>query len=155
MSEQHGAGVSAKLGGREIAVGKLAWILDGSPEPPEVSVFRGRVTKVSPTIVYVSIDGAIAGALVFDDQVRADAALTMRALRRTGVDKIVMATGDHPLVTRSVGMTIGVDDILAGLPRRHHRRRFLHSKTCSGPASRSWWETGSTTLPPWQRPTLG
>ena len=74
VNEQHGAGVSAKLGGREIAVGKLAWILDGSPEPPEVSVFRGRVTKVSPTIVYVSIDGEIAGALVFDDQVRADAA---------------------------------------------------------------------------------
>ena len=113
VNEQHGAGVSAKLGGREIAVGKLAWILDGSPEPPEVSVFRGRVTKVSPTIVYVSIDGAIAGALVFDDQVRADAAYTMRALRRTGVDKIVMATGDHPLVARSVGMAIGVDDILA------------------------------------------
>ncbi len=113
VNEEHGAGVSAKLGGREIAVGKLAWILDGSPEPPEVSVFRGRVTKVSPTIVYVSIDGAIAGALVFDDQVRADAAYTMRALRRTGVDKIVMATGDHPLVARSVGMAIGVDDILA------------------------------------------
>jgi len=112
-NEQHGAGVSAKLGGQEIAVGKLAWIVDGSPEPPEVSAFRGRVAKVSPTVVYVSIDGAIAGALVFDDQVRADAAYTMRALRRTGVDKIVMATGDHPLVARSVGMAIGVDDILA------------------------------------------
>jgi heavy metal translocating P-type ATPase len=112
-NEQHGAGVSAKLGGQEIAVGKLAWIVDGSPEPPEVSVFRGRVAKVSPTVVYVSIDGAIAGALVFDDQVRADAAYTMRALRRSGVDKIVMATGDHPLVARSVGMAIGVDDILA------------------------------------------
>ena len=113
VNEQHGAGVSAKLKGQEIAVGKLGWILDGSPEPPAVSGFRGRVTKVSPTIVYVSIDGAIAGALVFDDQLRADAAYTMRALRRTGVDKIVMATGDHPLVARSVGMAIGVDDILA------------------------------------------
>lgn len=113
VNEEHGAGVSAKLGGHDIAVGKLAWILDGSPEPPAVSVFRGRVAKVSPTVVYVSIDGAIAGALVFDDEVRADAAYTMRALRRTGVEKIVMATGDHPLVARSVGMAIGVDDILA------------------------------------------
>lgn len=112
-NEHHGAGVAGKLGGREIAVGKLAWILDGSPEPPAVSVFRGRVTQVSPMTVYVSIDGAIAGALVFDDKVRADAAYTTRALRRIGVDKIVMATGDHPLVARSVGMAIGVDDILA------------------------------------------
>ncbi len=113
VSERHGAGVSAKLGGREIAVGKLAWILDGSPEPAAVEVFRSRVTRVSPTVVYVSIDGEIAGALVFDDQVRADAAYTIRALRRTGVEKVVMATGDNPLVARSVGMAIGVDDILA------------------------------------------
>ena len=113
VNEQHGAGVSAKLGGREVAVGKLAWILDGSREPAAVSVFRGRVTRVSPTVVYISIGGEIAGALVFDDQVRADAAYTIRALRRTGVEKVVMATGDHPLVARSVGMAIGVDDILA------------------------------------------
>jgi heavy metal translocating P-type ATPase len=112
-SEQHGAGVSAKLGGREVAVGKLAWILDGSPEPAAIAVFRSRVSKVSPTVVYISIDGAITGALVFDDQVRADAAYTIRALRRIGVEKVVMATGDHPLVARSVGMAIGVDDILA------------------------------------------
>jgi heavy metal translocating P-type ATPase len=112
-SEQHGAGVSANLGGREVAVGKLAWILDGVPEPDAITEFRSRVSKVSPTVVYISIDGAIAGALVFDDQVRADAAYTIRALRRTGVEKVVMATGDHPLVARSVGMAIGVDDILA------------------------------------------
>ncbi|MEX1091873.1 MAG: heavy metal translocating P-type ATPase [Acidimicrobiia bacterium] len=112
-SEQHGAGVSANLDGHEVAVGKLAWILDGSPEPDAITVFRRRVGKVSPTVVYISIDGAIAGALVFDDQVRADAAYTIRALRRTGVKKVVMATGDHPLVARSVGMAIGVDDILA------------------------------------------
>ncbi len=113
VDEQHGAGVSAKVGQREVAVGKLAWILDGSPEPPEVGVFRARVTRVSPTVVYVSVDGEIAGALVFDDRMRPDAAYTIRALRRTGVDKVVMATGDHPLVARSVGIAIGVDDILA------------------------------------------
>jgi heavy metal translocating P-type ATPase len=113
VNEQHGAGVSGKLGGREIAVGKLVWILDGTPESAAVSAFRSRVTRVSPTVVYVAVDGQIAGAIVFDDQVRADAAYTIRALRRTGVEKVVMATGDHPLVARSVGMAIGVDDILA------------------------------------------
>lgn len=113
VNEQHGAGVIADIEGREVAVGKLAWILDGSPEPPEISRFRRHVARVSPTVVYVSVDGSIAGALVFDDQVRADAAYTIRALRRTGVEKVVMATGDHPLVARSVGMAIGVDDILA------------------------------------------
>jgi soluble P-type ATPase len=112
-AEQHGAGVVADVDGREVAVGKLAWILDGSPEPAEVARFRSRVARVSPTVVYISVDKAIVGALVFDDQVRADASTTIRALRRTGVEKVVMATGDHPVVARSVGMAIGVDDILA------------------------------------------
>jgi heavy metal translocating P-type ATPase len=113
VSEQHGSGVSAKIGGRDVAVGKLSWILDGAPETTEVSAFRSRVRRVSPTVVYVSIDGEVAGALVFDDQVRGDAVYTIRALRRTGVEKVVMATGDRPLVARSVGLAIGVDDVLA------------------------------------------
>jgi heavy metal translocating P-type ATPase len=113
VSEQHGAGVSAKIGGREVAVGKLAWILEGAPEPAAVTAFRSRVSRISPTVVYISIDGEIAGALVFDDQVRGDAVYTIRALRRAGIENVVMATGDHPLVARSVGMAIGVDDILA------------------------------------------
>ena len=113
VTEQHGAGVVADVDGHEVAVGKLAWILNDSPEPPEVGRFRSRVSRVSPTVVYISVDGSTVGALVFDDQVRADAAYTIRALRRTGVEKVVMATGDHPVVARSVGMAIGVDDILA------------------------------------------
>lgn len=113
VTEQHGAGVAAYLMGRKVAVGKLGWLLDGTSEPPEVERFRRRVARVSPTVVYASVDGSISGALVFDDQVRADAAYTIRALRRTGVDKVIMATGDHPVVARSVGMAIGVDDILA------------------------------------------
>lgn len=113
VDEHHGAGVSAKLDGRDVAVGKLAWILDGAPEPTAIRAFRSHVARVSPTVVYVSVDGAVVGALVFDDRVRPDAAYTIRALRRTGVEKIVMATGDHQIVARSVGMAIGVDDILA------------------------------------------
>jgi heavy metal translocating P-type ATPase len=113
VSEQHGAGVSAKVAGREVAVGKMAWILDGASEPAAVASFRSRVARISPTVVYIAIDGEVAGALVFDDQIRGDAVYTIRALRRTGVEKVVMATGDHPLVARSVGLAIGVDDVLA------------------------------------------
>lgn len=113
VSDVHGSGVAAKVGDREVAVGKLSWILDGSPEPDPVRSFRNSVGSVSPTLVYVAVDGRPTGAIVFDDRVRADAAYTIRALRRCGVDQIIMATGDQPIVARSVGMSIGVDDVLA------------------------------------------
>ena len=113
VNEQHGAGVSAKLGGREIAVESSPGSSTGLRSRPQ----SASSEVASPGFHQLSCTSRsmaqIAGALVFDDQVRADAAYTIRALRRTGVEKVVMATGDHPLVARSVGMAIGVDDILA------------------------------------------
>lgn len=113
VTERRGDGVSARINGRSVAVGKLSWLLDGSSLPSEVAAFQGRVSKVSPTLVYLATNGEISGALVFDDRVRGDAAYTLRGLRRAGVEQIVMATGDQPLVARSVGVGIGVDDILS------------------------------------------
>lgn len=108
-----GSGVSAKLNGRDVAIGKLRWLLNGRREPDVVADFRRRMARVAPTAVYVAIDEEIVAGFVFDDQLRPDAAHTVRALRRLGVDKVVMATGDHPEVARAVGIAVGVDDVLA------------------------------------------
>lgn len=131
VDEVHGGGITAKLGTLTVAVGKLPWLLNGAPEPPEINRFRTRVARVSPTMVYVAVDGEVAGALVFDDQVRPDAPYTIRALRRTGVDQVVMATGDHPSVARSVAIGIGVDDFLAEATPEE-KVRALHELRRSG-----------------------
>ena len=111
--ETAGSGVKGRLDGRTVAVGRLDWLLDGDPAPASVAEFRRRIAKVAPTAVYVAVDDAVVAGLVFDDGIRPDAAHTIRALRRLGVKKIIMATGDHPVVARSVGKAIGVDDVLA------------------------------------------
>lgn len=113
VAETAGSGVEASIDGRNVAVGKLEWLLDGDPVPPSVADFRRRISKVAPTAVFVAVDGAVVAGLVFDDEIRPDAAHTIRTLRRLGVNKIIMATGDHPVVARSVGTAIGVDDVLA------------------------------------------
>lgn len=112
-SETVGDGVSAGMGDRKVAVGQLKWLLNGRPEPAAVTAFRKRSHRIGPTAAYVSIDDEIAAAIIFDDRIRSDAAATIRALRRTGVDRIVMATGDHETMARSVGMAVGVDEVLA------------------------------------------
>jgi heavy metal translocating P-type ATPase len=113
VNEVPGSGVSARLDGVEIAVGRLQWLLGDDPVPPNVAEFRRRMARMAPTAVYVAVNDAMAAAMVFDDEIRPDAARTIRALRRTGVRKVVMATGDHPVVARSVGIAVGVDDVLA------------------------------------------
>jgi heavy metal translocating P-type ATPase len=113
VTEVPGAGVSASVRAKRVSVGKLEWILDGRPESAEVGDARRRLMRFAPLSVYVAVDGEPAAALTFDDTIRPDAASTIRSLRRLGVERIVMATGDHPVAARSVGMAIDVDQILA------------------------------------------
>jgi Cu2+-exporting ATPase len=63
--------------------------------------------------VFVSIDGSVAGALILDDPIRPDTPRVLRTLRRAGVKRVVMVTGDHPDVAESVGISVGVDRILS------------------------------------------
>jgi soluble P-type ATPase len=63
--------------------------------------------------VFVGVDGEVAGALVIDDPIRPDTPRVIRALRRSGIERVVMVTGDHPDVAESVGAALGVDRILS------------------------------------------
>ncbi len=113
IAEVPGSGVAAKVGSSSVAVGKLEWLLEGRAEPDAIATTRRRLMRLAHLAVYVAIDGDIAGVITFDDTIRPDAASTIRALRRIGVERIVMATGDHPVVARSVGTAIDVDRVLA------------------------------------------
>jgi soluble P-type ATPase len=63
--------------------------------------------------VFIAVDGTVVGALILDDPVRPDSARVIRSLRRAGIERVVMVTGDHPDVAESVGISIGVDRILS------------------------------------------
>ena len=63
--------------------------------------------------VFVAIDDAPAGAFLLDDPVRPDAARTIRDLRRSGIRRVVMVSGDRADVAESVGVVLGVDTVLS------------------------------------------
>jgi soluble P-type ATPase len=61
----------------------------------------------------VAVDGEVAGALLIDDPIRPDSPRVIRSLRKAGIKRVVMVTGDHPDVAESVGAALGVDRILS------------------------------------------
>ena len=63
--------------------------------------------------VFVGVDGEVAGALVMDDPIRPDTPRVIRSLRRSGIQRVVMVTGDHPDVAERSGAALGVDRILS------------------------------------------
>jgi len=112
--EKPGVGVAGRVDGTAVRLGHFGWVCESTPTlSSEQLKFRRRVMRDEGAIVFVSIEGDLAGAFVFDDAVRPDAPRVLRVLRRLGIQEIVMLTGDHVVVAEPVGAAIGVDRVQA------------------------------------------
>ncbi|HEX7745200.1 MAG TPA: heavy metal translocating P-type ATPase [Micromonosporaceae bacterium] len=108
VTEEPGRGVTGRVDGRLVRVGQLGGDLPGWAERE-----RQRAELDGSGIVWISLDGAPAAALMMQDPVRHDARRTVRRLREAGFRRIVMLTGDRPRVAAEVARIVGVDDIVA------------------------------------------
>jgi len=113
VREEPGAGIRGTVEGRSVALGKTSWVAQGQPLPAQARDVRRRSAMEGSSCVMVSIEGRVAGALVLEDPIRPDTPRVIRTLRRAGIERVVMVTGDHPDVAESVGISIGVDRILS------------------------------------------
>ncbi len=109
-TEVPGAGVRGMINGHVVTVGNAEWTGATGVEP-WVIASRQRTDQDGALTVFVGVDGRPAGALVLRDPIRHDAARTIRSLRRSGIRRVVMVTGDRAAVAVTVGRMIGVDQI--------------------------------------------
>ncbi|MEO6012369.1 MAG: heavy metal translocating P-type ATPase [Devosia sp.] len=65
--------------------------------------------------VAVAVDGTVAGLIVLQDSVRADARQSLEAFRSAGIGRIVLASGDRNDIAAAVGTALGVDLALGQL----------------------------------------
>ena len=112
VHEVPGHGVRGVVQGHDVAVGKASWA-SPSASARWVRGIRRRAALDGALTIFVQVDGAPVGALLLDDPIRPDATRTIRQLRRDGIRRIVMVTGDREDNAQTVGAVIGVDDVLA------------------------------------------
>ncbi len=112
VDEVPGRGVTGKVDGHDVAVGKASWLLPGTV-PVWARSVRRRADLDGALTVFVRVDGDTVGALILDDPIRPDAGRTIRELHRDGIARVVMVTGDRADVAETVGAVIGVDEVLA------------------------------------------
>jgi Cd2+/Zn2+-exporting ATPase len=67
------------------------------------------------THVYVAYRGQFAGYITAADRIKTGAAEAVRELKKLGVEKTVMLTGDSEAIARSVAEAVGIDQFHAGL----------------------------------------
>ncbi len=114
VTELPGQGIAGTVAGRHVRLGRAEWAaVTGTP--PWVRAVRRRAWLDGALTVFVAVDGNPAGALLLEDRIRLDARQTIRALRRGGITRVVLATGDGAEAAGAVGALTGVDEVLAEL----------------------------------------
>lgn len=67
------------------------------------------------TVLYVADGDIFLGSIIISDTIREDVPEALRGLKAAGVRHLVMLTGDKPEVARTVGKTLGIDEVYGGL----------------------------------------
>jgi cation transport ATPase len=111
--EQMGAGIAGCVDGRRVSVGHLGFVSPTARATAAMRSVQVRTAVEGSASVYVAIDGELAGALLLQDPIRPEAPRALRSLRKLGVQRIDMVTGDHPDVADLVGDALGVDRVFA------------------------------------------
>ena len=109
-----GAGVSAAVDGRTVAVGSPARLLAGLPDRSAVAVAAG-LEEEGRTAVLVTLDGRPVGVLGVTDRLREEAAASVGALDRLTGAAPVLVTGDNPRAAARLAAEAGITDVRAGL----------------------------------------
>jgi heavy metal translocating P-type ATPase len=109
--EEPGRGIRGQIGGRRVSVGRAGYV--AAEVPGWARRVRRRTAYEGMANVFVGVEGVLVGALVLEDPIRPDAGRTIERLRRAGIRRLVMVTGDHPDVAESVASALGVDAVHA------------------------------------------
>ncbi len=111
-----GMGVVATVAGREVAVGNDMLFAElGAPVPAAARAEADRLRGEGKTAVYVGDASGVRALVAVADTLRPAAAGAVADLKRLGVERIVVLTGDNTLVARAICDELGIADVRADL----------------------------------------
>lgn len=123
VEEIAGRGIRAKVSGRTVCVGNGKMMEDIGLE--------AHNCHLAGTIIHVAVDGKYAGHIVINDKIKEDSAEAITSLKRLGVEKTVMLTGDREAVGKNVAERLGLDEYHAELlpaDKVAHVERLIREK---------------------------
>ena len=107
VEEIAGHGIKARVEGREVCVGNTKMM-------DKIGAKWHDCHHVG-TIIHVAVGGKYAGHIVINDKVKEDSASAISELKRLGVERTVMLSGDREAVAKNVAAQVGIDEFHAEL----------------------------------------
>jgi Cu+-exporting ATPase len=105
-----GIGVRGKVGGATLAIGNTALMHEVGVDATVLSVPAEELRRAGASVMYLAVDGVLAGLLAVADPIKATTADAIASLHDAGL-KIVMATGDGATTANAVARTLGIDEV--------------------------------------------
>ena len=107
-----GRGVSGEVEGHRVALGNRALLEELKAEPGSWPERAEALRRDGKTVMFVTVEGRIAGLLAVADPVKDSTAEAIEQLRREGL-RIVMVTGDSRTTAQAVASRLGIDEVEA------------------------------------------
>ena len=107
-----GKGVTGKVDGRDVALGNATLMRDAGIEVSALRAQADQHRSQGEGVMFVAIDGKLAGLVVVADPVKESAADAIAELHREGI-RIVMLTGDNRRTADAVARRVGIDEVMA------------------------------------------
>jgi len=109
-----GRGVMGVVDGRSVIAGNAAMMEDWSVDPAPLAETAERLNAAAKTVVFVGIDGRLAGLVAIADPIKPTSVDAVRRLHALGLN-VVMLTGDQPRTADAIARAAGIDRVVAGV----------------------------------------
>ena len=107
-----GRGVCGKVGGVTVLSGTGAFLFEQGIDIGPLQEKAEAQRKRAATVIFVALDGRLAGFVAITDPIKSTTLAALRALREQGV-RIVMLTGDGQTTALAVGHELGIDEVIS------------------------------------------
>jgi Cu+-exporting ATPase len=110
-----GMGITAEVKGRRVLIGKAGMLAAADiPVAAAAGAKAAALEQEAKTVLFVGIDGRLAGLLAVADTVKPDSRSAIAALKSFGMEP-VMITGDNERTARAVAAEVGISRVIAGV----------------------------------------
>ena len=107
-----GKGITGRVAGRPVALGNRALMESMRVDAGSLAAKADDLRQDGQTVMFVAVDGRLAGLVAVSDPVKASTPEAIAALHADGV-RLVMLTGDNETTARAVARRLSIDDVRA------------------------------------------
>lgn len=109
-----GFGIRATVAGQTVIVGQERLLQEEGIATTPLREKAAKLRTQGNTVIFVAVSGKPAGIVGVADTVKEDAKAAVASLKKMGV-RVILATGDQPLVAEAVAAKVGIDEVRAGM----------------------------------------